>query len=246
MSAIFKVAGLHGERVGEMLRGKMLIKLNRLGTSGMLGALIGISALDRTAMAQSSPTLSLQQSLVKTREPDYPKVMPPDPKRIPPNPLDEETPDPLFPDRTRRLGELGREELRLTLDALSTEANQLLVQKKADDAFKLWFRELRLRRILGDREEIFALARIGEIAWQNNRTRDLRDITERLQKIQINIADLHHALFLALAGDGAFCFGSNPRLKFSTLCALISRTPIASENNRNDRLTKHLKKQGKG
>lgn len=193
MSAIFKVAGLHGERVGEMLKGKILIKLNRLGTSGILGVLIGISALDRAATAQPNPAFSLQQSslqqsLVKTREPDYPKVMPPDPKRVPPNPLDEETPDPLFPDRTRRLGELGREELRSTLDALSVEANHLLVQKKADDAFKVWFRELRLRRILGDREEIFALARIGEIAWQNNRTRDLRDITERLQKIQINIA----------------------------------------------------------
>ena len=45
-----------------------------------------------------------------------------------------------------------------------------------------------MRRILGDREEIFALARIGEIAWQNNRTRDVRDITERLQKIQIALA----------------------------------------------------------
>ena len=193
MSAILKVAGLHGERVGEMLQGKilkgeMLITLNRLGVSGILGALIGISVLDRTATAQPSPTSNLQQSVVKTREPDYPRVMPPDPKRVPPNPLDEETSDPLFPDRTRRLGELGREELRSTLDALSIEANQLLVQKKADDAFKLWFRELRLRRILGDREEVFALARIGEIAWQNNRTRDLRDITERLQKIQINTA----------------------------------------------------------
>ena len=172
------------EIAGEILKRRTLVKLNRLGTSGILGALMGISALPPIATAQPNPSIGVQ----RTREPEYPKVMPPDPKRVPPNPLDEETPDPLFPDRTRRLGELGREELRSTLDALSVEANQLLVQKKADDAFKLWFRELRLRRILGDREEIFALARIGEIAWQNNRTRDLRDITERLQKIQINIA----------------------------------------------------------
>ncbi len=173
-----------GGRAGEILKGKVLIRLKLLGISGFLGTWVGMSALNQTAAAQTTEPVVVQ----RTREPEYPKVMPPDPKRVPPNPLDDETPDPLFPDRTRLLGELGREELRSTLDGLSTEANQLWVQKKPDDAFKLWFRELRLRRILGDRDEIFAIARIGEIAWQNNRTRDLRDITERLHKIQLKIA----------------------------------------------------------
>ena len=185
MSAILKwLVSILGGIAGEILKGKILIKLNLLGTSGILGTWMGMSALNPPATAQTIEPVIVQQ----TREPEYPKVMTPDPKRVPPNPLDDETPDPIFPDRTRRLGELGREELRSTLDGLSQDANQLLVQKKSDDAFKLWFRELRLRRILGDRDEIFALARIGEIAWQNNRTRDLRDITERLQKIQIKIA----------------------------------------------------------
>ena len=174
-----------GEVAGEIVKGKILIRLNRLGTLGILGALIGISALHRPVTAQPIPTIEVQR-----REPEYPKVMLPDPKRVPPNPLDDETPDPLFPDRTRLLGELGRAELRSTLDGLSAEANRLLANKKLDDAFQIWFRELRLRRILGNQEEIFALARIGEIAWQNNRTRDLRDITERLQKIQIKISAL--------------------------------------------------------
>ena len=178
------MAGINGEWAGKILKGKILIRLNRLGTSGLLGVFMGISALHLPVTAQPNPPIGLQ----RTREPEYPKVIPPDPKRVPPNLLDDETPDPIFPDRSLRLGEVGRAELRSTLDGLSTEANQLWVQKKSDDAFKLWFRELRLRRILGDREEIFALARIGEIAWQNNRTRDLRDITERLQKIQINMA----------------------------------------------------------
>lgn len=173
-----------GEMAGEILKDTILVTLNLLGASGILGTWIGINALNLPATAQTTPAIAVQQP----REPEYPKVMVPDPKRAPPNPLDDETPDPIFPDRTRRLGELGREELRSTLDGLSQSANQLLVEKKSDDAFKLWFRELRLRQILGDREEIFALARIGEIAWQNNRTRDLRDITERLQKIQLKIA----------------------------------------------------------
>ena len=173
-----------GGRVGKILKGKILIRLKLLGISGLLGTWVGMNALNLPTAAQTTEPVIVQQ----TREPEYPKILPPDPKRVPPNPLDDETPDPLFPDRTRLLGELGREELRSTLNGLTQDANQLLVQKKPDDAFKLWFRELRLRRVLGDREEIFALARIGEIAWQNNRTRDLRDITERLQKIQIKIA----------------------------------------------------------
>jgi tetratricopeptide (TPR) repeat protein len=155
--------------------------------TGSLGLLLGIVAL-----SIGTPLFSAQAQVVTpgTREPEYPKILPPDPKRIPPNPLEDETPDPLFPDRTLLLGELGRAELRLQLDEMSQVANQLFAQKKGDAAFKLWFRELRLRRILGDREEIFALARIGEIAWQNNRTRDLRDMTERLQRIQMKLSKL--------------------------------------------------------
>jgi tetratricopeptide (TPR) repeat protein len=158
---------------------------------GSLGLLLGLVTL-----AIAAPIASLfspAQAQVITpgkREPDYPKVLPPDPKRIPPNLLEDQTPDPLYPDRTVVLGELGQAELRSKLDAMSQEANQLFAQKKGDEAFKLWFRELRLRRFLGDREEIFALARIGEIAWQNNRTPELRDITERLQRIQIKLATM--------------------------------------------------------
>lgn len=180
-----------GEMAGEILKdtilvtlNTILVTLNRIGASGILGTWIGINALSLPATAQTPPAIAVPQ----TREPEYPKVMVPDPKRVPPNPLNDETPDSIFPDRTRRLGEVGRAELRSTLDGLSQNANQLLIEKKADDAFKLWFQELRLRQILGDREEIFALARIGEIAWQNNRTRDLRDITERLQQIQGTLA----------------------------------------------------------
>ncbi len=153
--------------------------------TGWLGLLLGTVALSIVP-----PTVLAQAPVItpSSRESDYPKVLQPDPKRIPPNLLEDKTPDPLVPDRSVVLDESGRAELRSKLDEMTREANQLFAQKKADAAFKLWVRELRLRQFLGDREEIFALVRIGETAWQNNRTRDLRDITERLQRIQIKLA----------------------------------------------------------
>ncbi len=121
------------------------------------------------------------------RDFDYPTVAPIDPRRFPPNPLGILTPDPLLPDPKKALSELEKDQLRSALDTLHQEGQQQFAQKKADGAFLTWFRELRLRQALGFREEIFALAKVGETAWQNNRTRDLRDITERLQAIQAQI-----------------------------------------------------------
>ena len=136
---------------------------------------------------------SLAATPMVTREVEYPPVTAPDPQRFPPNPLEKVLPDPLISDPQllieprRSLNDLEKEKLRSALDALHIEGQAQFAQKKSDEAFLTWFRELRLRRVLGFREEIFALAKIGEIAWQNNRTRDLRDITERLQGIQIKI-----------------------------------------------------------
>ena len=136
---------------------------------------------------------SLATTPMVTREVEYPAVTAIDPQRFPPNPLEQVLPDPLISDPQlfieprRSLNDLEKEKLRSALDTLHVEGKAQFAQKKSDEAFLIWFRELRLRRVLGFREEIFALAKIGEIAWQNNRTSDLRDITERLQAIQIKI-----------------------------------------------------------
>ena len=136
---------------------------------------------------------SLAATPIIPREVEYPPLTAPDPQRFPPNPLEKVLPDPLISDPQllieprRSLNDLEKEKLRSALDALHLEGKAQFAQKKPDEAFLIWFRELRLRRVLGFREEIFALAKIGEIAWQNNRTPDLRDITERLQVIQIKI-----------------------------------------------------------
>lgn len=141
----------------------------------------------------STPSIDRRPEGIAPAEVEYPVVTAPDPKRFPPNPLGELLADPLVNDPKllieprRSLNDLEKEKLRSALDALHVEGQSLFAQKKSDEAFLIWFRELRLRRLLGFREEIFALAKTGEVAWQNNRTRDLRDITERLQMIQIKI-----------------------------------------------------------
>jgi tetratricopeptide (TPR) repeat protein len=141
----------------------------------------------------TTPPIDRKPEAIAPPEVEYPAVTAPDPQRFPPNPLGELLADPLVSDPQllieprRSLNDLEKEKLRSALDALHAKGQVLFAQKKSDEAFLIWFRELRLRRLLGFREEIFALAKTGEVAWQNNRTRDLRDITERLQIIQTKI-----------------------------------------------------------
>jgi tetratricopeptide (TPR) repeat protein len=79
--------------------------------------------------------------------------------------------------------------LRTAIDELDAQAAALYKEKKADEAFDVWYRGLRLRRALGRVEEVQALGRVGELAWQNNRKFDAQAITRRLQEIQKEAED---------------------------------------------------------
>ncbi len=112
----------------------------------------------------------------KKPKPEEPKV----------NPLEITKPDPLLPQLPKK-GSLSPEEqarLRTALDEFNTQATALLQEGKAEDAFEIWYRELRLRRALGYVEEVQALGRVGEIAWQRTRKFDALVISRRLQAIQ--------------------------------------------------------------
>ncbi|HEY9893215.1 MAG TPA: hypothetical protein V6D37_15690 [Candidatus Sericytochromatia bacterium] len=102
------------------------------------------------------------------------------------NPLEIRTPDPLLPQVPKK-GTLNPEQqarLRQSLDELNTQATALLQADKAPEAFDIWYRELRLRRALGYVEEVQALGRVGEVAWQRTQKPDAQVITRRLQDIQ--------------------------------------------------------------
>lgn len=102
-------------------------------------------------------------------------------------PLEITKPDPLLPQWPKKKTPLTLEEqaaLREALDQLDAQATALLEAGNADEAFEVWYRELRLRRALGPVEEVQALGRVGEIAWGKNRGFDTQVISKRLREIQ--------------------------------------------------------------
>lgn len=117
---------------------------------------------------------------------DPPKKQQPD--QFPPNPLELTTPDPLLPGGLQRpLSESERQTLRTELDRLNTQAIEKYRSGNVLGAFEIWNRELRLRRALGFLEEVQALGRVGDIAWQQNLNPEVRVITNRLSAIQIQV-----------------------------------------------------------
>ncbi len=103
-----------------------------------------------------------------------------------PNPLEITTPDPLLPQKSRKqpLTPAELQNLETALDELDQQAAVQLQIGETEEAFDLWNRELRLRRVLGSLQEVQALSRVGDIAWHQNERKEVQYITERLQTIQ--------------------------------------------------------------
>lgn len=107
------------------------------------------------------------------------------------NPLEIPTnDDPLLPNPpvARPLSPLEEYNLREALDKLNNEANAELNAGNRVKAFEIWYREIRLRRVLGGPlEEVQALGRVGEIAWSKNYKPETQLITARMKTIQKEI-----------------------------------------------------------
>ena len=105
------------------------------------------------------------------------------------NPLESIETDPLLPSSEidRPLTPLEKRVIRETNISLNNQAQSELTLGNKDKAFALWYRELRLQRVLGRTEEIIALGRVGEIAWQQNLSQELNIISDRLLAIQQEI-----------------------------------------------------------
>lgn len=104
------------------------------------------------------------------------------------NPLELKTPDPLLPGGLNRpLSDAEKQTLRTALDQLNNEAGAKLNSGDTLGAFNIWNRELRLRRALGLLEEVQALGRVGNIAWVQNQSIQVRFITNRLSAIQTQL-----------------------------------------------------------
>lgn len=100
------------------------------------------------------------------------------------SPLESTTPDPLLPSIDRPLTSFERYRLQKAIAALDAQAQAKLAIGLVDEAFALWYEELRLQRALGLAEELTALGRVGAIAWSENRPEDASIISDRLETIE--------------------------------------------------------------
>ncbi len=101
------------------------------------------------------------------------------------DPLQSKPRDPFLPDPEidRPLSSLEVSSLENNLNALNSTAQQLLAEGRTDEAFLLWRRELRLRRVLGPVEEFNAIARVAELAWDAQRPVEVQLLTLRTREI---------------------------------------------------------------
>lgn len=106
-----------------------------------------------------------------------------------PNPLEMTEPDPLLPEMVvdRPLSPQERQVLNSALEQLRSQAVAKLQAGDTQGAFDLFNRELRLRRYLGAEAEVKSLSEVGEVAWRQSQTTEVRVITQRLQVIQAEV-----------------------------------------------------------
>ncbi len=99
--------------------------------------------------------------------------------------------EPLIPDGygKRELTSFEKYRLERVIVQLNQTAQVELEKDNEDEAFKLWYRQLRLSRVLGTANEIKALGNIGAIAWSENRSADVRNLANRLIEIQEEISN---------------------------------------------------------
>ncbi len=143
------------------------LRPSRLGTLAL--ALTGLVLMPGLGWAQS---LSSEEQEIFLADPEF-----------------AEPRDPLLPTFVvpRPLSPLEKRELGMALDRLAVEAGQLYDMGEMDEAFELWMREVRLRRILGLEPELAAIRRVGLRAWEASRTPEAQLLTLRLDEIQAEV-----------------------------------------------------------
>ena len=87
----------------------------------------------------------------------------------------------------RELSSFEKYQIEKMIAELNQTANAELKQGNEDRAFELWYRQLKLTRAINAATEIQALGEVGAIAWQENRGSDVRNIAERLIKLEAEI-----------------------------------------------------------
>ncbi|MGY6528597.1 MAG: tetratricopeptide repeat protein [Cyanobacterium sp.] len=99
------------------------------------------------------------------------------------NPINETVRDELLP-RGNNLTREEREALQGALEELNQSAQSQLELGNVDGAFEIWYRQIRLSRFLGVREEVEIIGEVGAVAWARGRGDDVNFLSERLSVLQ--------------------------------------------------------------
>ena len=104
----------------------------------------------------------------------------------PTDPLVIDRNDPLIPQGygRRELSSFEKYRIQKEIANLDKAAKNKLDRGNTTLAMELWYRQLRLARIIGTKAEIKALGKVGAIAWSENLGTDVRNIADRLITIQ--------------------------------------------------------------
>ncbi len=101
------------------------------------------------------------------------------------DPLVSEPRDPLLPVLRveREYSPLEKKAIAADLDQLNQAAQVQLAAGDPDEAFALWRREIKLRRVLGLRNEFAVIQQVAAIAWGQQRAMDVQLLTLRTREI---------------------------------------------------------------
>lgn len=148
------------------------------------------------------------------------------------NPLEITTIDPLLPSgaEARELTNQERRQLTNRLARLDQQAKVFLQAGDLENATLVWNRLLRLSRSLGTIPEIQALGRIGDIAWNQNITKQVNTISDRLQAIQRLTTQQEKLDLTTLQALGT----AYQQLRSPTLAVPIYRQILAQAQERQD------------
>ncbi|MGB7488335.1 MAG: hypothetical protein WA901_19235, partial [Phormidesmis sp.] len=101
------------------------------------------------------------------------------------NPLASEPRDPLLPvlGVDREYSPLEKRAIAANLNQLNQEAQVQLAAGNPDEAFAIWRREIKLRRVLGTQAEFAVIQQVSPVAWGQQRTTDVQLLTLRTREI---------------------------------------------------------------
>jgi len=123
--------------------------------------------------------------------------------------------------------------LKENLAKLDQQAQTLLTEGKADEAFEIWDQILILAQSLPRIEEIKTLAKIGQIAWDNNRKVQVKNIDQRLETIALEKDNFDRETLTELGSAFATVRNKEKALNIYQLMLdqAISRNDILDQQN---------------